>query len=485
MSRATLRDRLTRMPLEPGQYITQNVRLLHLLRQGGMGSVWVAEHLALQTQVAVKFMSPGLVQDANAVSRFTREATAAAQLKNPHVVQIFDHGVTSEQIPFIVMELLEGEELGKRIKRLGPMRLEDVVKVMSQAARALAKAHQLGIVHRDIKPENMFLLDLDGDLFVKVLDFGIAKHKQEETKSRGMTATGSMVGTPYYMSPEQLVSSKSVDYRSDLWSLAVVAYRLLTGKVPFRGETLGALCVSIESGEFSLPSQHRGDLPPSVDAWFTRALSRDPSRRFASVKELSDAFEKASHGIAPSQLGSATPGRPSISDPSSFDTPAPPREGLGFNGSSLSTPPGRGSRSRKPAMIALALAGLVGGAVAAAMFVSAQRSARVTPEPPGSAQDAPRAPAAPASTPAPAAAASPARAPSEPVATPAETAPAPAETQPEPAPSATASAAAQRPASPAVQRKPPVAPPAPKPPPPAAKPPAPAGDPPKERDRGF
>src|SRR5262249_49452010 len=135
------------------------------------------------------------------------------------------------------------------------------------------------------KPENMFLLDLDGEVFVKVLDFGIAKHLQDESRAFNTTNTGSMVGTPYYMSPEQLLSSKHVDFRSDLWSLAVVAYRMLTGKLPFRGETLGALCVGIEHGVFTPPSEHRAGMPRSVDAWFLRALDRNPLGRFGSAKE--------------------------------------------------------------------------------------------------------------------------------------------------------------------------------------------------------
>jgi eukaryotic-like serine/threonine-protein kinase len=285
------------MPLAPGLEVTPTIRLARLLKQGGMGSVWAADHLTLRTEVAVKFMSPELVEAPAAVARFSREATAAAQIKSPHVVQILDHGLTREKVPYIVMELLEGEELGKRIKRLGPLGLKDASKVLVETARALGKAHGLGIVHRDIKPDNVFLVDVDGEPFVKVLDFGIAKHRQDD-KSFGLTSTGSMVGTPYYMSPEQLLSAKHVDLRSDLWSLGIVTYRMLTGRVPFKGETLGGLCVAIEKGVFPAASSLRPGLSAGVDRWFERALARMPEDRFGSAREMADAFVAAISGAA-------------------------------------------------------------------------------------------------------------------------------------------------------------------------------------------
>jgi serine/threonine protein kinase len=305
------------MPLAPGRQVTESLRLVRLLGKGGMGSVWVAEHLGLRTQVAVKFMSAAALHDPTLLSRFEREASAAAQIKSPHVVQTLDHGIMSpEGAPYIVMELLEGEDLASRLKRFGPAPMSEVVAVVSQVGKALIKAHQAGIIHRDIKPDNLFLLDADGDLFVKVLDFGVAK--QASDRDMGMTSTGSTVGTPHYMSPEQLLSAKHVDHRCDLWALAVVAYRMLTGQLPFRGETLGALSVALHQGVFKPPSAYRADLGPAVDAWFARALHREIDARFDSVKELLDELGRAAR--TPPPLQSA------LAEPSSHPTymPTPP-----------------------------------------------------------------------------------------------------------------------------------------------------------------
>jgi hypothetical protein len=273
-----------------------HVRLVRKLGEGGMASVWAAEHLTLHTQVAVKFVSLGLAGDASVLERFRREATTVAKMKNPHVVQVFDHGVTPEGSPYMVMELLEGEDLGGAILRLGSLPVPDVVRVVNQTSKALGKAHSLGLVHRDIKPENLFLTDLDGEIFVKVLDFGIAKETSARSEARSMTTTGSMIGTPYYMSPEQVLSAKLVSSGADLWSLAVVAYHALTGRVPFDAETVAGVFIAIERGVFDPPSVRNPALLPSLDAWFNRALSRDPSVRFASAKELAASFEEAAAG---------------------------------------------------------------------------------------------------------------------------------------------------------------------------------------------
>ena len=279
------------MSLQAGAIVGNNVRLVRPLKRGGMGSVWVAEHLALRTQVAVKFMSERLAQDQEYVARFAREATASAQIKSPHVVQVFDHGLSSDGSPYIVMELLEGEDLRQRLTRVGTIGLDLAAVLVVQIARALSKAHAQGIVHRDIKPDNVFLLEHDGEPFVKLLDFGIAKHTSQEGGGLdGMTGTGAMVGTPHYMSPEQILSARRVDHRADLWSVAVVLYRSLTGQVPFQGETLGAVCIAIERGTFVPPSQRNPVLSPAVDSWFVRALYRDPAARFQSAKEMAEAF---------------------------------------------------------------------------------------------------------------------------------------------------------------------------------------------------
>ncbi len=286
------------MELDVGTQVTANVRLVELLGEGGMGSVWVAEHEGLQTRVAVKFIAADLIrEDPTLLERFNREAALTAQIKSPNVVQTFDHGVMDDGRPYIVMELLDGEPLSALMKREGQLSVDQAEAVVRQTGKALARAHKLDIVHRDIKPENLFLEeDEDEDLFLlKVLDFGIAKQTNLAQPSN-VTSTNMMVGTPEYMSPEQVLSSKTVDGQADCWSLAVVAYRCLTAGVPFTGETVGAVAVAIASGVFTPVTHYRPDLPPTIDAWFSRALTVDPRGRFSGAREMARAFSAAVRG---------------------------------------------------------------------------------------------------------------------------------------------------------------------------------------------
>ena len=271
---------------QAGDLISHNIRLVHLLGAGGMGNVWLADHTGLETQVAVKFMSKELASDLGLVARFGREAKLVARIKSPHVVQIFDFATTPGGIPFIVMELLEGEDLESRIRRR-ELTLEETSRVFIQVCKALAKAHALGIVHRDIKPDNIFLIEDDGDIFAKIVDFGIAKDDQQ---APGITVSGTTMGTPSYMSPEQLFHPKDVDIRSDLWSVAVVAYRCLTGHLPFAGDSFGAVCVAINGGNFVPPSADHPHLPSGFDGWFEKALSRKLEDRFQSIAEMSNEY---------------------------------------------------------------------------------------------------------------------------------------------------------------------------------------------------
>jgi len=287
------------MELAPGVRVTENIRLTRRLGEGGMASVWVAEHLTLHVEVAVKFIAPELLGTApDLIARFNREATAVARIRSPHVVQVLDHGMTPDGTPYIVMELLEGEDLGMRLDRDGQLPAAHVVSIVSQVAKALTRAHAVGIVHRDIKPDNIFIAgtDEDEEMFVKVLDFGIAKHTKKTSYSV-VTTTGTMVGTPAYMSPEQVLSGKHVDERADLWSLAVVAYHALTGDVPFQGNTLGALCVAIARGSFQPPSYVEPSLGRAMDAFMARALSLLPEERFQTPKEFAEAFREAAESV--------------------------------------------------------------------------------------------------------------------------------------------------------------------------------------------
>ncbi len=280
------------MGLGPGYMVSKHVKLVRLLGRGGMGSVWIADHLGLKTQVAVKFVSEMHASDPAMRTRFQREATSAAQIGSPHIVNIHDHGITGDGIPYMVMELLDGEDLSVRIKRAAPLPLDEVAKIVSQTCKALGKAHRRGIVHRDIKPSNIFLLDTEGDVFVKVLDFGIAKPGGGESSE--VTSTGMIVGTLLYSSPEQLLNARSVDFRADLWSLGVVAYRAMTAKLPFSDKDgLGALFWAMETGRFVPPSQIVSSIPPEVDEWYKQAFEHDPEARFGSAREMANALYTA------------------------------------------------------------------------------------------------------------------------------------------------------------------------------------------------
>lgn len=284
----------------PGLELGGLVRLVEKLGEGGMGSVWTAEHLALRTNVAVKFLASHMVRDPSAAARFRREATAAARIRSPHVVQIFDHGVSDHFGPYIVMELLEGQSLATFIERRGKLDPATTADIVGQLCKALGKAHALGIVHRDIKPDNVYLIDPEREPFVKVLDFGIAKNQSDELN---VTSTGTMMGTPHYMSPEQMLSSKHVDLRSDLWAVGILTYHCLTGGVPFDGETFGAIAIAIAHGEFKAPLAGHGVGSVALDTWFRRALARDPGGRFASAEELAIALHAA---VADHAVGAVT-----------------------------------------------------------------------------------------------------------------------------------------------------------------------------------
>ena len=288
------------MPAAAGMMLSNTVRLVRPLSRGGMGSVWVADHLTLHTQVVVKFIAETLLRDQDAMARFSREAAAAAQVKSPHVVQMFDHGVMQDGTPYIVMELLDGHDLADELARIGRFAPPVFLKLFEQIAGAIGRAHERGVVHRDIKPENIFLTDIGrGEPFVKVLDFGIAK-AETDLSALNQTKTGAIMGTPYYMSPEQLTGKKNLDYRADLWSLGVLAFQALTGARPFDGETYGALALAIANDPLLPMSQVNPALGQAVDQWFFRACARDSRNgRFASAHEMAHALAAA--------LGAADP----------------------------------------------------------------------------------------------------------------------------------------------------------------------------------
>jgi serine/threonine protein kinase len=279
-------------PAGKGRVLANKYRLESHLGEGGFGTIWRADHLVLEAPVAVKLIDPDIASDEAATERFLREARAAASLRSPHVVQILDYGVEEHQ-PFIVMELLEGENLAQRIKRVGRLGSAETVRIVSDIARAMVRAHEIGIVHRDLKPDNVFLVKNDDEEVAKVLDFGLAKVDATRLGQKGsVTRTGSLMGTPYYMSPEQAQGNKEVDHRSDLWSLGVIAFEALTGKRPFLSDGLGELVLQICVRPLPVPSEF-APVPPAFDAWFARACARDLEVRYQSARELVDGLRDA------------------------------------------------------------------------------------------------------------------------------------------------------------------------------------------------
>jgi len=278
--------------------VNPSVRLVRLIGEGGMGTVWLADHLALENQVVVKLISARASdEDATMVTRFKREAVLAAKIKSPHVVQMLDHGLVEDTVPYIVMEYLEGENLEERLEAQGLFNCDQASILLTHVGEALAKAHALGIVHRDLKPANLFLVESGYELFVKVLDFGIAKHTGA---AANVTTSHAVIGTPSYMSPEQLLSTKHADWRTDLWAVGVIMYQVLTGRTPFLGETITALSLAICNNDFPPATHVAPETPPALDGWFRKALHKNPEFRFQSAEEMVTAFAGAMMGDDPS-----------------------------------------------------------------------------------------------------------------------------------------------------------------------------------------
>lgn len=261
-------------------------RVRRVIGRGGMGAVVAAEHVTLGEAIAIKFLHPKLARDSASVERFFREAKAATRIKSEHVVRVLDVGQTEAGIPFIVMELLSGADLGQILAR-GPLGVTDAVDFLLQAGEALAEAHAAGIVHRDLKPSNLWLAARpDGSPLVKVLDFGISKLSAHAPGDPKLTETQSTFGSPTYMSPEQIRSAKKVDHRTDVWALGVVLHELLTGTLPFEADTVSGVLAAV-SADPPVPLRAlRPDAPPEVEAAILACLQKDLSRRCGSVAEL-------------------------------------------------------------------------------------------------------------------------------------------------------------------------------------------------------
>jgi serine/threonine protein kinase len=312
-------DALEGMPKE-GDVIAGKFRVERVLATGGMGVVFAALHLTLGQRVAVKMLLPDAMVVPSAVERFQREAQAAANIQNEHVVRIMDVGSTDKGSPYMVMEYLVGCDLGDLIESRKTVPPQEAVDYLLQACEAMAEAHRIGIVHRDLKPGNVFLTKRsDNTPLVKVLDFGISKLGDElmGREQGSLTATHVMMGSPLYMSPEQIRSAKTVDRRTDIWSMGVILFELLTGQLPFEGETAIAICAQVAADPPIPLRLLMPELSVELEEIILRCLEKEPERRYDDVAELSAAL--APHG-SDAGRASAERVRKSVADPSQLPT---------------------------------------------------------------------------------------------------------------------------------------------------------------------
>jgi serine/threonine-protein kinase len=279
--------------VRPGQVLLGKYRIGEVIGSGGMGLVVAAHHLQLDQRVAIKFVQPEIASNQAAVTRFLREARAAIKIKSEHVVRISDVGTLDDGTAFLVMEYLDGRDLASWLTAEGPLDVPLAVELVLQACEAIAEAHALEIVHRDLKPANLFAIRrADGLLAIRVLDFGISKSTGAagSTSGLGLTRTGEMIGSPLYMSPEQLLKPHEADRRADVWSLGVVLYELLSGHRPFDGESVPVVCAKILQGTPPPLRLLRPEIPPGLEAAISRCLEKNPSARFDDVGELAAAI---------------------------------------------------------------------------------------------------------------------------------------------------------------------------------------------------
>jgi serine/threonine protein kinase len=354
-----------------GATVAGKYRVDRLLGQGGMGAVFQATNTVIGKRVALKFLSPEAARDAQATRRFQREAEAASLVESEHIVQIFDFGETEQGLPFLVMELLNGQDLRARLNERSKLGVTEAVSVAKQVLRALVRAHAAGIVHRDLKPDNVFLCEREsGEALVKIVDFGISKLARRSTLDT-LTQRGTILGTAYYMSPEQAQGVEEVDERSDLYSVGAILYEMLAGRPPHRAPTYEAILVAIctrDAEDVRLFAPETGE---GIARVLRRALARDRTQRFESASEMLAALERAENGEL----------EPLPEDLSTSEG------GLGASRAAL-------GRSRRRTGVAALIALLLGFAATAFLISQKARRAPVTeaPPPPTSAASPTRAP---------------------------------------------------------------------------------------------
>jgi serine/threonine protein kinase len=275
--------------VRPGDVLAGKYRIDRILGIGGMGVVVAAQHVMLEEKVAIKFLLPDMLRNQDVVGRFAREARAAVKIKSEHVARVFDVGTLENGAPYMVMEFLEGGDLAAWLRERGPLAVEVAVDFVLQACVAVANAHGLGVVHRDLKPANLFCVrGSDGEIVVKVLDFGISKitHVSASDTGGSLTQTSAVMGSPFYMSPEQMQSAKDVDARTDIWALGIVLYELLTGSTPFEGTSFAEIAIKVATGPLPHVRSVRPEVPAGLEAVILKCLTKDRRDRYAHIGEL-------------------------------------------------------------------------------------------------------------------------------------------------------------------------------------------------------
>ncbi|CAN5775422.1 hypothetical protein BH09MYX1_BH09MYX1_39790 [soil metagenome] len=380
---------LNRTLPDVGEVLAGKYRVVRKIGEGGMGVVFEAEHIRIRQRVAIKMLLPAVLDMADVTSRFEREARAAGSLKSENTARVLDVDISERGVPYMVMEFLDGEDLSQVIDRRGPLPLDLAVDYLLQACSAMAEAHALGIVHRDLKPSNLFLCGGERGV-VKILAFGISK--VENDKDQSVTATQTVVGTPLYMSPEQIRSAKYVDSRTDIWSLGIILYELIAGKTPFEGSTMAAGAAICIDDPPPLATFREG-VPQDLEETLLVCLRKDPSKRYPNVQSLAVALASFGSGNVrtpdASQPNIVIPPRasmrslPDASGASGASGAAPTASGNDVGGGRNHTMPGwttataRTSRSRLFA--AIALASIAGLAALGGVYVIAFRNHATTP----------------------------------------------------------------------------------------------------------
>jgi serine/threonine-protein kinase len=289
-------------PIQPGQILAGKYRVLRVIGVGGMGQVFLARHDLLEQKVAIKVLHGEFAGEGEHLERFMREAKACAKLQSEHAIRVMDVGKFEDGSPYLVMECLDGRDLDQLVGEQGPLPSTDAVDYILEALDAIAEAHALSIIHRDLKPSNLFLANrVDGSTTIKVLDFGISKQLTAPDKHK-LTGAHLAMGTPAYMAPEQLKNARDVDARADIWSLGVVLFEILTGTLPFAGDSPTEFLANILTEPPASLHARRGDAPPGLEEVIGLCLRRKPDDRYATVAELAEALAPFGSGRTAEEL---------------------------------------------------------------------------------------------------------------------------------------------------------------------------------------